>query len=227
MNVWLLLYVICIGTQEEAAEAYDIAAIKFRGLNAVTNFDISRYDVKSIMSSNLPVGGMSNKSRSASDHSVSDEVKVLEGVKPDLGHELPLCLPLITSPHQATHSGLNFSLAGKPDPLTQNYLWPALGPPENTGPIGFGFGGGASGVGEYMDHPIAADGSGSGSGGGGNNGVNEGYNGYDGGVGGSSSSTTSGNNTSSWNNIVTPSLHTLQSPKPSLSVVQTPIFGIE
>lgn len=45
------------GTQEEAAEAYDIAAIKFRGLNAVTNFDMSRYDVKSIANSNLPIGG--------------------------------------------------------------------------------------------------------------------------------------------------------------------------
>jgi hypothetical protein len=45
------------GTQEEAAEAYDIAAIKFRELNAVTNFDMSRYDVESILSNDLPVGG--------------------------------------------------------------------------------------------------------------------------------------------------------------------------
>lgn len=47
-----------VGTEEEAAEAYDIAAIKFRGLNAVTNFDMNRYDVKAILESNtLPIGG--------------------------------------------------------------------------------------------------------------------------------------------------------------------------
>ncbi|KAL2546159.1 Transcription factor tipo AP2/ERF [Forsythia ovata] len=44
--------------QKEAAEAYDIAAIKFCGVNAVTNFEISKYDVKSLLeSSTLPIGG--------------------------------------------------------------------------------------------------------------------------------------------------------------------------
>ncbi|KAG6480107.1 hypothetical protein ZIOFF_063585 [Zingiber officinale] len=56
------LYLGTFSTQEEAAEAYDIAAIKFRGLNAVTNFDMSRYDVKSILESNtLPIGGAAKR----------------------------------------------------------------------------------------------------------------------------------------------------------------------
>lgn len=48
-------------TEEEAAEAYDIAAIKFRGSNAVTNFEMNRYDVEAIMNSSLPIGGAAKR----------------------------------------------------------------------------------------------------------------------------------------------------------------------
>ncbi|XVE83839.1 hypothetical protein DITRI_Ditri16bG0119900 [Diplodiscus trichospermus] len=37
------LYLGTYGTQEEAAHAYDLAAIEYRGTNAVTNFDLSTY----------------------------------------------------------------------------------------------------------------------------------------------------------------------------------------
>ncbi|RWW03983.1 hypothetical protein GW17_00032821 [Ensete ventricosum] len=63
------LYLGTFSTQEEAAEAYDIAAIKFRGLNAVTNFDMSRYDVKSILESNtLPIGGAAKRLKDVAEH---------------------------------------------------------------------------------------------------------------------------------------------------------------
>lgn len=48
-------------TEEEAAEAYDIAAIKFRGINAVTNFEMNRYDVEAIAKSPLPIGGTAKR----------------------------------------------------------------------------------------------------------------------------------------------------------------------
>lgn len=58
------LYLGTFSTQEEAAEAYDVAAIKFRGANAVTNFDISRYDVEKIIaSSNLLAGELARRNK--------------------------------------------------------------------------------------------------------------------------------------------------------------------
>ncbi|TVU25764.1 hypothetical protein EJB05_28272, partial [Eragrostis curvula] len=63
------LYLGTFSTQEEAAEAYDIAAIKFRGLNAVTNFDMSRYDVKSIIESTVPIGsGATKRTKDVPEH---------------------------------------------------------------------------------------------------------------------------------------------------------------
>ncbi|XP_057826134.1 AP2-like ethylene-responsive transcription factor AIL5 [Cryptomeria japonica] len=50
------LYLGTFTNQEEAAEAYDIAAIKFKGENAITNFDRNRYDMEAIMEYTPPVG---------------------------------------------------------------------------------------------------------------------------------------------------------------------------
>lgn len=48
-------------TEEEAAEAYDIAAIKFRGVNAITNFELSRYNIEAIACTELPIGSSAKR----------------------------------------------------------------------------------------------------------------------------------------------------------------------
>ncbi|XP_074590032.1 AP2-like ethylene-responsive transcription factor AIL6 [Curcuma longa] len=49
------LYLGTFVIEEEAGEAYDVAAIKFRGPNAVTKFELSRYDVEAIANADLPI----------------------------------------------------------------------------------------------------------------------------------------------------------------------------
>ncbi|KAK9921796.1 hypothetical protein M0R45_030292 [Rubus argutus] len=61
------IYVGTFDTQEEAARAYDIAAIRVRGWRAMTNFDISKYDVQQILdSTKFPIKGASKKLRRSS-----------------------------------------------------------------------------------------------------------------------------------------------------------------
>lgn len=121
---WLIINLCLTATQEEAAEAYDIAAIKFRGLNAVTNFDMSRYDVKSIASSNLPIGGITGKPTTQSDSCHIDGA----GARSD-DRDTPSSASSVNFPSQPPSSTLSFALPIKQD--TTDY-WSILGYPSST-----------------------------------------------------------------------------------------------
>ncbi|XP_041023523.1 AP2-like ethylene-responsive transcription factor At1g16060 [Juglans microcarpa x Juglans regia] len=56
------IYIGTFGTEEEAARAYDVAAIRMKGLKAVTNFELSNYDVNGILAcEKLPIGKGASK----------------------------------------------------------------------------------------------------------------------------------------------------------------------
>ncbi|XP_061361698.1 AP2-like ethylene-responsive transcription factor AIL5 [Gastrolobium bilobum] len=118
------LYLGTFSTQEEAAEAYDIAAIKFRGLNAVTNFDMSRYDVKSIASSTLPIGGLSSKNKNSTD-SLSDG-RSHEASRSDERDPSSSSSSSVTfASQQPSSSTLSFAIPIKQDPSSD--YWSILG----------------------------------------------------------------------------------------------------
>lgn len=251
-----MIFSLKIGTQEEAAEAYDIAAIKFRGLNAVTNFDMSRYDVKSIANSNLPIGGITGKSKNSSE-SVSDS-KSLDGGSRSDDRDISSAsshLAAFASSHPAT-STLSFAVPIKQDPAA-DYWSNLLGYQNNTvaTPLTNAKSLSIAVAPTYFQSPtsspsfhmdFAANPSSA---------VNESNNNNNGlfnvgnylqqqqsGVSSSTTTTTTSAHTSSssipfatpiglssnnYESWISPSLHSFQTAKPNLSVFQTPIFGME
>ncbi|KAK4742653.1 hypothetical protein SAY87_000654 [Trapa incisa] len=119
------LYLGTFSTQEEAAEAYDIAAIKFRGVNAVTNFDITRYDVERIMESNTLLAGElarrnkaiepANTEAAITDfaHMARGSVEGIYNGNNDNGDSSDWKMALYSS-HQQSQHGSNNSMASSP-----------------------------------------------------------------------------------------------------------------
>ncbi|XP_065851009.1 AP2-like ethylene-responsive transcription factor AIL5 [Euphorbia lathyris] len=232
------LYLGTFSTQEEAAEAYDIAAIKFRGLNAVTNFDMSRYDVKSIANSNLPIGGVSSSRSKNSSDSGSDS-KSIEGSRSDDRDLSSASSVTFASSQPPAMSTLSFAMPIKQDP--SDHYWSNIFGCQNT-----------SSKNTNADHFLFPTGSafpslgmdfnsGNESNNHNNNGVlfNDNSNGYIQqespssslpfatpiGLNSSNSSNYEGN--SGYGNWIAQSLHSFPSAKPNISIFQTPIFGME
>lgn len=78
----------------------------------MTNFDMSRYDVKSIASSNLPIGGMSGKSKNSSD----SDSKSIEGNRSADDRDLSSASSVTFASQQPSSSILSFAIPLKQDP---------------------------------------------------------------------------------------------------------------
>ncbi|MED6191542.1 hypothetical protein PIB30_001273 [Stylosanthes scabra] len=224
------LYLGTFSTQEEAAEAYDIAAIKFRGLNAVTNFDMSRYDVKSIANSTLPIGGLStNKNKNSNNDSLSNH-------SDDRDSSAAATTNHHHQPPPSSTSTLSFAVPIKQDPSPD--YWSILAYSGNNTTHLEASAVASRGTTVIAPPPSLMDFNSSGA---------PFFNG--GGIyvnqqqqqsGGSSSSSSGGsssipmatpivslNSNSNYENWIGPTLHTFQSHHAKPSLFQTPIFGME
>ncbi|KAJ0075435.1 hypothetical protein Patl1_34826 [Pistacia atlantica] len=107
------LYLGTYATQEEAATAYDMAAIEYRGLNAVTNFDLSRY-IKCLRPNNQN-NSNSNPNPSSSSGNPEESPSADTNQIPNLNHKLGLGFTA-TKPQNSSASEISID----PPPKSSN-----------------------------------------------------------------------------------------------------------